>query len=337
MLRLWSSPPAALNRASAGTRWQWQGPDYGLFLPAMAWLISSWAYRLAGWRGLWAYKFSRDWAELSVGEPYLRARTSSAWRDVFPSASHDDIAVWTRERYQTVSEEELEARWIANGDLSRFSFEGENLVQTLSQRGTQGLVLVQPHFNNPLVGCIGLAAMTGARVWVTMSAVTDHPQVHPLVSAHFRNKYATAQQWLNGGGFVNTENPGALRKLYRALQAGDVLVVMADIPPQPGQPGVCVQWMGKKRLLAEGAVRLAQQTGSRLAAMWVERSSQAAWRWKVSALKEACEGVQPAFDALAAAIEANPGRWWGAHLLLESPICTSDEDDGEMQRSGAGL
>jgi hypothetical protein len=193
--------------------------------------------------------------------------------------------------------------------------------------GAGGLVVLQAHFNNPLVGCMGLARATGRRVWVTISAVTDHPQVHPAVSMHFRRKYAQAQASLNGGGFQETESPVGLRRLYRALKAGDLVVVMADLPAAPGQEGVCVPWLGQHRVMAAGAVRLARQTGCAMAAMVVTCPANGAWQWTLSepllpqpGVPDAVdEAVGAAYGALGAAIRGNPGRWWAAHLLQDAP------------------
>jgi lauroyl/myristoyl acyltransferase len=148
---------------------------------------------------------------------------------------------------------------------------------------------------------------------------------------HFRRKYAQAQASLNGGGFMETESPAGLRALYRALQAGDLVVVMADVPAAPGQDGICVPWLGRRRVLAPGAVRLARQTGAAMAAMVVACPANGAWSWTLTEPLVAKVGVPDgedaaicaAYRALGAAIMANPGGWWAAHLLLDARNCDS--------------
>lgn len=335
--------PDALTDPTARQRWWWQGPDYGLLLPVMARLPVSWGYAMSDKRGAWHARHGRDWAELSVGQRYVGERTAAAYRELVPQASDQDIAGWVRERYQTVSAEELEGQWIARGKLEVFGAGQPDFSAVLSRLdalGGKGLVVLQAHYNNPLVGCIGLARATGRRAWVTISAITDHPQVHPAVSRHFRNKYGQAQASLNGGGFQETESPAGLRRLYRALQAGDMVVVMADLPAAPGQDGVCVPWLGARRLMAAGAVRLARQTGCALSAMVVNRVRPGAWAWQLTepllpdpALPDGQDvAVCAAYAALGQAILRHPGRWWAAHLLHDSRRCESgaeQEAEGE--------
>ena len=335
--------PDALIDTAARQRWWWQGPDYGLLLPALARLPAGLAYALADTRGAWHARHGRDWAELSVGLRYIGERTAAAYREFMPEASDQDIARWVLERYQTVSAEELEGQRIARGMLDVFGAGQPDFSAVLSRLdalGGGGLVVLQAHYNNPLVGCIGLARATGRRVWVTISAITDHPQVHPAVSLHFRCKYGQAQASLNGGEFQETESPAGLRRLYRALRAGDIVVVMADLPAAPGQDGVCVPWLGARRLMAAGAVRLARQTGCALSAMVVSRVRAGAWTWQLTepvlpdpAVADGNDvAVCAAYAALGQAILREPGHWWAAHLLHDSRRCEEaggPETDGE--------
>ena len=324
--------PDALTEPAARQRWWWQGPDYGLLLPALSRLPVGWGYALADKRGAWHARHGRDWAELSVGQRYIGERTAAAYRELVPTASVQDVAEWVVERYRTVSAEEMEGQRIARGALDVFAAGRPDFSAGLARLkglGSGGLVVLQAHFNNPLVGCIGLARATGRRVWVTISAITDHPQVHPAVSAHFRRKYAHAQSSLNGGGFQETESPAGLRRLYRALSAGDMVVVMADLPAAPGQDGVCVPWLGASRLMAAGAVRLARQTGCAVSALVLNRVRQGAWAWSLTEPMLPKPGVADgqdvaigaAYAALGTAILRHPGHWWAAHLLHDSQRC----------------
>lgn len=321
-----AKPPVELPDRRAAWRWWWQSVDHLALLPMLARLPEPVAYAASAWRGSWSCRLGRDWAELSVGQVYVAERTAQAMRLMFPKATPQQVASWVRERYQTVAFEELEARWIARGawaDAVVHRWQLPDVARPLQALAGKGLVVVQAHFNNPLVGCMGLARASGKRVWVTMSSITDHHQVHPAVSAHFREKYAAALPWLNGGGFVDTDRAGGLRRLYRGLAAGDWVVVMADLPPAPGQDGVCVPWLGERRWLAEGAVRLARQTGSPLASLGMWRDAPGEWRWHLGDLRHLDEGgdgeraIADVYAGLGEAIRQAPGHWWAAHLLPE--------------------
>lgn len=342
------APDALLDQA-AKRRWLWQGPDYGWLLPTLARLPERLGYALSGLRGWLNRRWGRDWAELSVGQRYIGERTAAAYRTLFPGAAPEAIAGWVLTRYQTVAAEELEGQRIARDVLDVFAAGQPDLsgcMTRLSGLGSGGLVVVQAHFNNPLVGCMGLARATGRRVWVTISAVTDHPQVHPAVSMHFKRKYAQAQASLNGGGFQETESPAGLRRLYRALKAGDLVVVMADLPAAPGQDGVCVPWLGQHRVMAAGAVRLARQTGCALAAMVVTcpaNPSNGQWQWALSepllpqpgVPDGADEAVASAYGALGEAIRRHPGQWWAAHLLHDAACCEGGGGDMHAPKPAA--
>lgn len=319
-------PPVELPGRRAALRWWWQAPDHLAVMPALARLPEPVAYAASAWRGRWSCRLGRDWAELSVGQAYVAERTAQAMRLMHPGATAPQVARWVRERYQTVAFEELEARWIARGgwaDAAVQRWQLPDVTAPLRALAGRGMVVLQAHFNNPLVGCMGLARASGKRVWVTMSSITDHPQVHPAVSAHFRDKYAAAQPWLNGGGFVDTDRAGGLRRLYRGLAAGDWVVVMADLPPAPGQEGVSVPWLGERRWLAEGAVRLARQTGTPLASLGLLRGAPGEWRWALGDLQWLNEGgdgdsaIGRAYADLDSVIRQAPGHWWAAHLLPE--------------------
>lgn len=314
--------PTALKGIGSVWRWHLQALDYGLLLPLMSRLPTGIAYRLADWRGEWNAQHGRDWAELSQGLAYIASRTADALRLARPEATEAHVQSWVAQRYRTVAREELEARWLARGDLGRFSMDLPNLKDWATQCKGDGVVVVQPHFHNPLLACVGLAKATGARVWVTISDITDHEQVHPLVSAHFRLKYASAQQWLNGGGFLPTEDKSSLRRFYKALKAGDIVVVLGDLPGQPGGDGVDVPWMGARRLLAAGAVRLAQHTGSCLVGMGVARADGGVWRWQLSkpVSLDVPDAAGEVFACLEAQICADPGGWWASHLLSECQL-----------------
>ena len=85
--------PGILSRwlKPGSRRYAAQGLDYGVILPLIARLPLSWAYRLSDWRGAFNARHARDWAELSVGFPYVGERSAAAFREVFPDACESDI------------------------------------------------------------------------------------------------------------------------------------------------------------------------------------------------------------------------------------------------------
>jgi len=311
--------PDVFQAADVRRRWWWQGPDYGCLLPVLAALPTGVGHMFSRWRGSVNARWSRDWAELSVGEAYVASRTAATWQALRPDADALQVEQWVRSRYQTVALEELTGMQLARGCWRGRTALAAPFKAALTAAPAGGMVWLQAHFGNPLMGCVALAQGSGRRVWVTMSSITDHERVHPQVSGLFRNKYAHATRWLNGGGFVDSEKPATLRQLYRALQQGDWVVMMADLPAAPGQAGVCVPWLGGNRLLAEGAMRLLAQSGAGMGAMWMQTDGPK--EWCLNGMVAGAETPHEAYASLARVLLDQPGAWWAAHLWLESRAC----------------
>ncbi len=316
--------PRELADADAARRWRRQGLLYAGLMPALSRLPTRWAYAAARLRGRWAARHGRDWVELSLGLSYIRARTEAAWGSVFPDATPAQLASWAVSRYETWVEEELEACWIAGGEWSRFAgLDSGPARRELARHPDHGVVLIQAHFNNPTLACAGLGMATSRPVWMTVSGVYEHARVHPCVRSLFDRKYRGAERLLNGGRLLHSESGGSMRQLYRALERGEIVIVVADLPPEPGQGGVCVPWLGQQRLLAAGAHRLASRTGSRLGTLSLHSDGPGHWTLhaEVEDVADADLAAERAYGRLGKWLMAEPGRWWAAHLLPDTPTC----------------
>lgn len=84
-------------------RYAAQGPDYAWLLPLLARLPLALAYRLSDLRGAFHARHARDWAELSIGFPYIGVRSAAAFREIFPTATETEIQQLVVQRYQTVA------------------------------------------------------------------------------------------------------------------------------------------------------------------------------------------------------------------------------------------
>lgn len=317
--------PDALTDPAAASRWRQQAFTYQWLMPAIGRLPMPWAYTAARWRGRWASTRGRDWVELSLGLRYIRERTEAAWRSIRPQADSAQVAAWATARYQTWVEEELEAEWIRRGRWQRFR--GLDLAaasQALTGPADQGLVLVQGHFNNPTLACAAVGMASSRPVWMTVSGIYEHAQVHPRLQDLFRGKYRGVEGLLNGGRLLHSESPSSMRQLYRALERGEIVIVVADLPPEPGADGVCVPWVGGHRLLAAGAQRLVSRTGSRVGSLWLQAPSAGQWSLhaELAPAGEPLQAVRQAYGRLGEVLQTEPGRWWAAHLWPDTPRCT---------------
>jgi lauroyl/myristoyl acyltransferase len=180
-------------------------------------------------------------------------------------------------------------------------------------------VLLTPHYES---FCLGIAFLgrTGGVVNSMSSSVTQDPRVDPAVRRHFDDKYRGLETYLNGGRVIDMES--GLRPFYRMLEQHETLVVLADAPVLPGGAAMSVNFLGGRRTLAAGAVRLAQRTGSDLGGFICAPTANG--RYELT-LCEPGPSNDPAtidrvYSFMSAAIMANPGGWWAADLLPFMPL-----------------
>lgn len=338
------APPADTEHKSL--RWRLQGLDHGVVLPLLSRLPVRMAQRLAEARGRVNARWHRDWAELSVGMPYVAQRTRWAYAQFCPGR---DLDALVRERYATISRDEWIGHLMMQGRHRELPLDLAPVRALLEQRPSgRGLVVLTAHFDSVLLGVLGLG-LCGATTTVTTSDVHEDPRVHPRVRRLFRDKYAASTPLLRGGSFLHVErNP---RPFYQALRRGEVVAVVADLPAVgDAVAGLWLPWFGAQRRLAAGAVRLARATGSAMAALLTLRGDDGVQRWHCSPVvdpfadvtmgdsssdhasapastperRAVTDNVPSAVAALYAHLEAvirqHPGRWWGAHLLQDHPV-----------------
>lgn len=312
-------------------RFATQGFDYGFVLPLMARLPLSWAYRLSDWRGALNAAYARDWAELSVGFPYIGERSAAAFREVRPHATDAEIRQLVVQRYQTVAREELDGLLAIRGRLAEIEMDLAPIRAALAQRATgRGLVVVMSHFDNLFLGLVGMVRC-GERVFLMTSDIMQDERVHKTVRKFFRVKYQRYQEQMGGSAFLHT-SASARARFYEILRQGGIVVVVSETPAAPGNngngsKGTWVSWLGRRRRMADSAVRMAIDTNSQMIAMrnMHTRPGHIGWQWSdvvdpqefnthdPETVREMV--YAPIFAFLEAGIKADPGRWWAAHLL----------------------
>lgn len=302
---------------------RWTQFDHRVLLPTMSLLPNSWGQTMAAWRGRLHAVLGRDWAERAVGKPYIAERTRRAYAQVCPGL---DLDLLVRRRYATVSLEELEAHWIANGRFLERSLDMQPVCRMLAMRPPgRGMVVLTAHFDSFILGMMALG-LCGATTHVMTSNIVEDERVHPAVQGHFVRKYREAGKYMAGGGFWHVET-SALR-FQRALRRGEVVVVVADAPASSqGSDGVWVPWFGQVRRLADGALRLARTTRSPMAALLTVGAGTKSQRWL-------CHGpldpwsdpeddgeaaYRELFSFMETTIRNHPGLWWELICLTIAP------------------
>lgn len=298
-----------------------QGPEYRWLIPGMSALPDDLAYALARRRGRFNARHDRDWVSLGLQRQHVAPQVANGYALFLGPAQ---VKACVDERFETVAREEMEARALERHGLQHFQVDAQDALDALHQRPKKrGIVLVTAHLDTFVLGIAALA-QRGEVIHPVMSEVSADPRLHPAIREHFVRKYAGLQRHLNGGQLASAET--SMRHFYLALARGEAVVVLSDSPaPTPGT-GLCVPWMGEHRRMAQGALRLAETTGSLLAAFacrWHEGRHHSV---HLSALldpgqsgAQAC--ARQAFAFLEQHILAAPGRWWASHLLPACGAC----------------
>lgn len=314
-----------LHPASSFSRWL-QGPEYDFFLPALGRLPQRLAYALAHWRGRVNGRHDRDWVSLAHSRPHVARQTRLALAELVPAGQ---IEAALHERYRTLAREEFETRLLARRGLQPFSVQAEAALEALAQRPAGcGLLLLTTHFETFMVGVAALAAR-GERVHLVISSVTADPRLHPSIRRHFRLKYEGVERLLNGGRLLEIESHS--RHYYRALKAGEVVVMLCDAPALSPETGVWLPWMGQRRAVAQGALRMVAGTRCALGGFACHYLGGNRHALELSPLHPpAADGVgqhashAAVFAFLEQHIQRAPARWWGMHLLPHYPLAPAE-------------
>lgn len=314
-----------MNWLAPSSRWSQalQGPEFRVLLPAMGWLPLEWAYNLADWRGRLNTRYDRDWVSLALGRSHISPLTKQGLEEIIPASQ---IPAALEERYRTLAREEFETRILAKYGLTRFDIDADAALTQLANRPpNRGLLLLTTHFETFMLGVAALASR-GEKIHLVISEVSNDPRLHPAIRHHFQNKYTGLERLLNGGKLLEIEHHQ--RHYYKALKAGEVVVILADAPALSADTGVWLPWMGQLRAVAQGALRLGKSTNSMIGAFACHHLGLNRHQVVLSPLQDTRsdnisateEAHTAAFSFLEKHMRQNPGRWWGVHLLPYYPV-----------------
>ena len=293
--------------------------DFDHLLPWLGRLPMGVGDALAEWRGRVRGALQADWRSLALGHRHIGSRSLHAYSELAPDADEVQRQAWLRQRFAAEARDEFEARWVAEGRCADLQcrFVPPGTTEELGERG-RGRVLLTAHYESFILGIVFLAR-SGARINAMKSTVTHDPRVARAVSAHFEAKYAGLERHLNGGRLVDIE--AGVRPIYRMLERGETVIVLADAPVLPQGARLEVPFLGATRPLAGGAVRIAEKTGSDIGAFVCTRSGPRRYTVALSPIGPAGDRatVDAAYGFLSAAILRDPGGWWAADLLPAMP------------------
>lgn len=298
--------------------------DFAWLLPGIARLPLGWGYRLAAMRGRFNAQTGRDWRSMALGMRHIQRQSLAGYRLLPVPATEDQHLAWSRQRFIVEARDEFEAALVAAGRtdklICRFiASDGRSFATPPPQR-KRGLLLLTPHFDSFFVG-VAFAARGGAKVNLMSSAVTHDPRVDLAVQAHFSAKYRGLESWLNGGQVLDMER--GIRPFYRMLERGETLVVLGDAPVLHNGVSTPVDFLGAQRLMAGGALRLAQKVDCDVGGYvcYMEQPGRYVMEWCEPGPASDPATVQRVYALFTRAILSSPGRWWASDLLPAMPPC----------------
>ena len=294
---------------------RWICLDYGFILPILARLPMRWGRFLASLRGMLYAKVQRDWRQFSFNDTSLHERTCEAFEKIVPGIERHKLEHIIRDRYRMQSLEEFDAACLVRNTITRWPvvFDGLEAVEEAAKTG-QGIVFLTAHFGTSIVGGPFLRRL-GLPILGMSSDIVDHPQVDPNISRFFQLKYQAMGNDLNGGTILHRQ--GNTRRFLRILQQGGAVVIVGDLPPDPGEEAIFKPFFGENRGFSPGAVKMAAMTKSLLFAYVCEFiEGQYVIRFS--------KPGEDVYGFIESAIKNNPCAWWAADLLpllpLESPV-----------------
>jgi len=298
--------------------------DYTLFLPLLGWLPLSLGYALAAVRGGINARTERDWRSMMMRTRHIARQSASGFQALMPAADGQQIDDLVHERFTTESREEFEGRLIIAGRVAHLRCHiGPAAFLSQCQRRERGLVLLTPHFDSFILGVVFLGR-AGVKINLMSSLGDDSSRFNPGVYRHFVTKYKSMERYLNGGRVVPME--AGPRAFYQMLARRECVVIVGDVPlAGDNTTGATPLFLGQRRLLSGGALRMAQKTGSDIGAFVCRFDSHGqsgrGYTLTGSALKHASDpdALDHAYAFLSEQIMATPGRWWGADLLTAMP------------------
>lgn len=295
------------------TTWaqRWTAFDYGYLLPLMARLPVPLGRVLARLRGLCYARLRRDWRQFSFADTKLWERTEQAMRCVMPAANARAIRRAVTARYVMQSLEELEAAWLSCRDFSSWpvQYDGLEAVQAVIKAHGR-VVFVTAHYASSILGTIHLRVL-GIPILGMSSNVVEDPRVHPAIGRFYRRKYAAMGPYLQGGQVLDRQ--GNSRRFARFLKAGGAVVIVGDLPPDPNETPLPVEWFGQTRCVASGAARLAEMAGAPLVAYVCKYTPQG---YKLTFSRPGT----PPYQLFEQQIANDPSAWWAADLLPLLPL-----------------
>ena len=293
--------------------------DFLLLLPSLAKLPFAFGLPIARFRGQINALLGRDWRSMALGFRHIRHQTTVGLKQIFPSASAEQIHRWQVKRFVAEAQDEYDAQLVAHQRVDALACTiTPNDWNSLSNPEGGGVLMLTPHYESFFLG-VAFLARSGRKVNLMSSTVTHDPRVDLAVQNHFTNKYRGLEHYLNGGKVVDMEL--GMRPFYRMLNAQETLVMLADAPVLPNGAGVAVDFLGQRRTIAGGALRLVAKTHSAIGAYVCQCTGPGQYEMQIYPPVPLTDSgtIDTIYQFFSKTIIQNPGGWWAVDLLPHMP------------------
>ncbi|MDE1981858.1 MAG: hypothetical protein KGI81_05915 [Betaproteobacteria bacterium] len=300
--------------------WHWERAlaefDYRLFYPLCARLPFAMGGALAAWKGRRDARHDRDWRSLSLRRPYVKDATRTALATLCPQAGPDELERLVTERFVAAASEEWQAHLILAGRAPEVTMTWEGM--TPQEVKAAGPVLwMTVHYDSFMLGVVHFG-LAGLPFNLMTSTVVEDARIPASIRRYYARKYAAVGQYFNGGQSLQAET--RLKSLYAGPRAGMATVMLVDAPALQKEEGVLLEFLGRRRYMAPGAVRMAEYGQLPMGAFVCVQEAPGRYRLVVHPPLHVNpagfnEISQTLYTFLGEQIMKRPGRWWAADLL----------------------
>jgi hypothetical protein len=301
--------------------------EYSTFLKFSASVPLRFGAMLTEARGRWMATYDRDWRSLSLGLHYVKERTSEALSQLgsihatgvkFQQGSQTlterDLEMQLTDRFIYAAYEEWQAGLIQTNRINELIFTGQDALSALPKQ----VIYATMHVDSPMLGLVQLGRW-GIPLCALSSNVVEDPRVHPAITRFFVSKYLHMATHWHGGRCMHKESE--MGAFVRAAKEGFSLAVFCDVPGQmQNGKGLTVPFLGKPRLMAPVALRLAERLDLPVVGMITRRLSYKDYRIELSAPCYPTNDqswIWPIYQFWSDKILENTPAWWASDLLAD--------------------
>ncbi len=256
-----------MSAPSAAPRWlrAAMALDYFVIMPALgrlSWRVALFWGRRRGDLRFWWRTVGREAAVSNLRHAYAGALDDAEARRI------------VRGSFRTQTCEEAETFWYPELTPDRFgrfvTVDGRRHLDSALEAG-KGAIVFSSHYGSMCLAIIALANLGYRMNVIARSLEPDDNPLDDVVRRYGERKVAALERII-GSAFIIAGTPDAMSRIRAALGAGQVVYMLADVPPELVRHRGRVQFLGHGAELPLGLEYLASETGAALVPFTVRRN-----------------------------------------------------------------